>query len=361
MSESNKPKRKVTERRPAGIKAMPAPPPRVLPEDHPARSLFKEVARDEATPPVTSTPTTPTTPTTTPTTPTTAPIAPARDFMRVPNSIIRDALPAGFFTGKRKQIYDYLYSVTRGAVVPTRSVRITMETLAIKADIGSDRTLRKHLRHLVEAGLLSVNEIGGAQGGNEFTVFIPEEVTPTTHHPHHPHHPYHPSQKVPVVRVVESGSGGGGLSVDIEATSGQPKTSFKTNTERDDDEAFAIHNTAMKKAVKEITGRELTAAEAARWGELADVLVTELKIAAGRTTVSSVPAFLAEHLRRRLWKKEKRQIDAEAAEQKTTTSVVTLDASKCTDCFGTGMYYPEGFEKGVARCPHAKLAAGGES
>jgi hypothetical protein len=113
----------------------------------------------------------------------------------------------------------------------------------------------------------------------------------------------------------------------------------------------------LKHVVKEITGREPTAAEVDRWRELGEVLVTELKIAAGRTTVSSVPSFLAEHLRRRLWKKEKRQIEAEAASvgQRTPDKAVAGDISKCPDCFGTGMWYPEGFEKGVARCQHEKL------
>jgi hypothetical protein len=73
-----------------------------------------------------------------------------------------------------------------------------------------------------------------------------------------------------------------------------------------------------------------------------------------------VPAFLAEHLRRRLWKKEKRQIEAEAAEQKASAQTRKVDASKCPDCFGTGMYYPNGFDKGVARCPHSKLVAESE-
>ena len=111
----------------------------------------------------------------------------------------------------------------------------------------------------------------------------------------------------------------------------------------------------MRKAAQEITGKEPSKGEAARWAEVAEVLMTELRIAAGRTTVSSVPAFLAEHLRRRLWKKEKRQIEAEAAEQKASTPARKVNASKCQDCFGTGMYYPNGFDKGVARCPHSKL------
>jgi hypothetical protein len=141
-------------------------------------------------------------------------------------------------------------------------------------------------------------------------------------------------------------------------TSGDRKTSFKTNTENDDDEALAVFTSVIKKAAKEITGKELQPAEAGRWGELAEILVTELKIAAGRTDVSSVPAFFAEHLRRRLWKKEKRQLDAEAAPSSATTPTQKIDASKCPDCFGTGMWYPEGYEKGVARCRHEKLLAG---
>lgn len=31
------------------------------------------------------------------------------------------------------------------------------------------------------------------------------------------------------------------------------------------------------------------------------------------------------------------------------------DISACPDCHGTGMYYPEGFDKGVARCKHENL------
>jgi hypothetical protein len=31
------------------------------------------------------------------------------------------------------------------------------------------------------------------------------------------------------------------------------------------------------------------------------------------------------------------------------------DASQCPDCHGTGMWYPEGFGKGVAKCRHERL------
>jgi hypothetical protein len=108
--------------------------------------------------------------------------------------------------------------------------------------------------------------------------------------------------------------------------------------------------------VRDVTGKEPSAAEAERWDQLAELLVTELKIAAGRTNVSSVPAFLTEHLRRRLWKKERPQSEEEGRPANGEEGAgINVDASKCPDCFGTGMWYPEGFEKGVARCRHEKL------
>ena len=124
----------------------------------------------------------------------------------------------------------------------------------------------------------------------------------------------------------------------------------------DDDEALAAFNSALKQAAKQITGKEPAPGEAERWKELADVLVTELKIAAGRTSVSSVPSFLAEHLRRRLFKKDRAQLASE--EKSGQEPAVNVDASKCPDCYGTGMWYPGGYEKGVARCCHEKLSEG---
>jgi hypothetical protein len=322
MNDKAKPKRKVVERREAGIKAMPAPQPRTLPQDHPARSMFRQVAeaeRSEAETP--TTPTTATTPTTvtTPSTPSTTPVAPTRDFTRVPNSIVREAIPAGYFTGKSKQIYDCLYAMTRGAIVPVRSVRISMERLMVKADIGSDRTLRKNLARLEGVGLVTIKQIGGTQGGNEFTVFLPEEIstdttptTPTTSTT--PHHHDHPGQNVPVVPVVESASGRGGLNVDNKEGSATHNTFINTNTEKKDDEAFAGLVEMLKQSAKKVTGKEPSPTEADRWREVGELLAAELQIAASRTTVSSAPAFLFEHLRRRLRKADARQIEQEVRE-----------------------------------------------
>jgi hypothetical protein len=231
--------------------------------------------------------------------------------------------------------------------------------------IGSERTLLKNLNHLKALGLVKISYTDGRHEGNTYEIFIPEEVglrtprtPPTSPTPPTAGTPHHARADVPPVPPVESGVRGVGSTPVESTTSGDGKTSFNTNTERsDDDEAFRLLVARLKQASREVTGKEPFVSEAARWDELGELLVTELKIAAGRTTVSSVPAFLVEHLRRRLFKKDKRQLEAEVgAEAQSPESGVKTDASKCPDCSGTGMWYPEGYEKGVAKCKHENLA-----
>src|ERR1044071_7312818 len=286
------------------------------------------------------------------------PAAPQRDFNKRANSLDRQALPAGIFPGSSKKLYDALYIRTRGAVVPARSIRATKRELSDWSGIRNAKTIDAHLRYFSAIGLIVSSWERGQNDGALYEVLLPEEtsglfvrsrgVTPRD-----------PTLQGDTPPDVESPQNLGSpypqnlgsphpTNLPLESTvSEKAKTSFKTNTENDDDEALTAFIATMKKVANEITGRELSSAESSRWGELADVLATELKIAAGRTTISSVPAFLAEHLRRRLWKKEKRQLDDEIREA-TTTLVPKLDAAKCPDCFGTGMWYPEGYEKGVA-------------
>lgn len=264
------------------------------------------------------------------------------------------------FNGKAKQLYDCLYALTRGAIVPSMSVRISRAELMKKSGIGAKVTLEQNLRRLMAAGLVGMKTIGGIQGGNEYTVHLPEEITPPSTPPSTgASTPSLPSggEKLGVLAPLETRDPSHGVSVDNSDVYDSAKTSFKTNSEKtDDDEAFARLVSRLRSASKEVTGKDPSVAEAARWEELAELLVTELKIAAGRTTVSSVPSFLTEHLRRRLWKKEKRQIEEEGKSAVSGQKpVVKVDASKCPDCFGTGLWYPGGFDKGVARCSHEKL------
>jgi hypothetical protein len=287
-------------------------------------------------------------------------VAPSRDFARVANSVVRDAVPAGVFTGKGKQLYDYLYSRTRGAIVPVRSARIPTDRVMRGAGM-TRHTFRAHIHRLISFGLVEVEERPGEHGGNVYTVHLPEEAETNrgdTRHRGDRGDRGHTGEKVPGVQGSQAHPGDRGLSSSDATISGESKTLIKTNTENDDDDAaLAGMNAALKSAAEEITGRKLSRGESDRWRELADVLVAELRIAAARTTVSSVPSFLAEHLRRRLWKLDKKQAQAEGRElpDQEVRSVNQVDMTGCPDCGGSGWWYPEGTEKGVKKCRHEKL------
>jgi hypothetical protein len=80
------------------------------------------------------------------------------------------------------------------------------------------------------------------------------------------------------------------------------KTSLKTNTI--DDEALADFAAVMSELSRKFTNKDLNKSEKGKWKELSDLLMMEFEIAAARTnSVSSIPGFLTEHLRRRLVKK----------------------------------------------------------
>ena len=283
-----------------------------------------------------------------------SPIAPERNFNKRANSLERSALPAGQFPGASKKIYDALYVRTRGAVVPTRMVQARHRELLAWSGVKDIKTIKTHLNKLREQGLVAWQTLKGEHEGSFYEVFLPEEAGSDPDLAQSQPNPS-PAQKTDLDLAQFLGWAGLGNPIDSKGFNPNDKTSFKTNTENDDDEAFADLLADLKRAVREVTGREVSPAERMRWKEVSDILVTELKIAAGRTTVSSVPAFLAEHLRRRLWKKEKRQLDDERAKEHSTTAA-KVNALECPDCFGTGMWYPEGFEKGVARCEHKALA-----
>lgn len=282
-----------------------------------------------------------------------SPISPERNFNKRANSLEHSALPAGQFPGASKKIYDALYVRTRGAIVPTRTVQARHRELLTWSGVKDIKTIKTHLNKLREYGLITWQIMKGEHEGSFYEVFLPEEVSPSPDLAQTQPNPS-PDQKTDLDLAQNLGWAGLGNLLDSKGDSSIDKTSFKTIEKNDDDEALADFAALINNAAREITGRGLSPADKQRWAELAEVLVTELKIAAGRTTVSSVPAFLTEHLRRRLWKKDKRQMEEEAGAQKTVGSP-KVDSTNCPDCFGTGMYYPEGFEKGVARCEHKSL------
>ncbi len=358
MMSETKPKRKQKLELRDPARPLAETEARPLDPNHPAARIFSQVAALTEVA-INTSPTTHHPPATTHQPTTNQSAAPARDFTRVANSIVRDAVPAGLFRGESKKLYDAIYQRTRGAIVPRRQIRATQSELMEWARI-SHNTLKAHLKHLSRVGLLKVYYVRGDNTGAEYEVFLPEEVAPpTTHHPPTSHEPSTSHNLAPPTSQNLVLGGGGQVPV-LSTVSESLKTSYKTKEERtDDDAALAGLNAALKSATKEITGRELSPSENERWKEVADVLIAELKIAAARTTVSSVPAFLAEHLRRRLWKLDKKQARAEGRElpdEAVSAPQGSVDASSCPDCGGSGWWYPEGEGKGVAKCKHEKLA-----
>ncbi len=278
--------------------------------------------------------------------------APERDFARVANSVNRDALPAGLFGGTSKQLYDALYQRTRGAMKPTRTIQATRRELIAWSGIKNIKTINTHLKRLRRAGLISHTKLVGEHGGSVYEVFLPEEADPdqTQTRPRPG-----PDQKLGLDQAQKLVWVGSGNRIENKGTYESPKTVLNTST--DDDEAFAGFCAKFHQASRELTGREPSVSEQEKWSELADLLVAELQIAAARTgSVSSVPAFLTEHLRRRLWKKDKAQLERESREA-VTDLATPIDAGKCPDCGGSGWYYPDGPDKGVARCHHTQLHA----
>jgi hypothetical protein len=247
-------------------------------------------------------------------------IAPARDFTRTANSIVRQAVPAGLFKGKCKQLYDFLYSKTRGAIVPTRTVRLTRGAIMKGSDTRSTKTLFINLNHLKTVGLVRVGGHNGEHEGNEYEVLLPEEITTLSTQGTYGTQSA-PSHDLPTVPMVETTLSTQGVTPTTSDLSNDPKTSFKTK-DQDDDEAFP----ELRKVERELTG---TTSAIRAWSELDSLLASELRLAGSRTNnVVSAPGFLAEHLRRRLSKPEPAQV--KSASKATHTEPVNTRSEPMT-------------------------------
>jgi hypothetical protein len=315
---------------------------------------------------------------------TTGVIAPVDDIDESPREVSRTSpqyLDATH-TAAEQRVYSVMYreTISRGV----RERHFGPKELCERTGIRSDRTIRTALDGLIDKlSVEIISHLNGSPLGPRYRVFEPKEIVSRRKTAGIEIDPQSKKMLTPVTTGVATGVAtpdkiyrgtpvdfAGVTGVDfagvynkyINNIGGGGKSAAGSSSNLNcavDDEAYALLLARLRQGVQEVTGRESTAAEAERWGELAEVLVTELKIAAGRTgSISSVPAFLTEHLWRRLRKTDKRQFEREG---KSGTDGVEaepkLDASKCPDCFGTGMWYPEGFDKGVARCPHSKLTA----
>jgi len=224
-------------------------------------------------------------------------IAPSKNFQKVPNSLAKQAVPDGLFKGKSKQLYDALYSLTRGAIVPVRHIRIRKSKLMKLADIGSRITFESNIQHLEVIGFIKVTAIAGSHEGNEFEVFLPEESLPSQTSQTGQ---TRSTQKLDRLVSLETSQTSQTLLIENKALSESLRHSSKTNTNTDD-EPFGKMNETLAKVFEKVSGKPPQKTDAAKLNELAELLAMELEIAAARTkSISNVPAFLTEHLRRRL-------------------------------------------------------------
>jgi hypothetical protein len=232
-------------------------------------------------------------------------IAPENDFNKRANILERDALPNGLFPGASKAIYDALYLRTLGSINPKKRVQATRKELMKWSGVKNIKTINTHLRKLKDSGLIVVTNFTGEQTGSYYEVLLPKpgdpDQTQSTQTEGKPD-AYQKMDSDPDQKTVWVGSG---KDTENKDTYGFPKTSLKTNTKNDDDEADALFSGFIEKfqtAAKKLTGAPLSKYECEKWERLADLLVLELETASRHASnpVSSVPAFLTKVLSSKL-------------------------------------------------------------
>jgi hypothetical protein len=296
------------------------------------------------------------------------PVSPERNFQKVSNTITKEAIPAGLFRqGKAKQLYDVLYSLTRGAIVPSRIVQINKPKLRTLTGIGAKTTLNACLESLEQVGLLKITVTeGGTYEGNIYEVFLPEEASPPSRtsppmmpsrasHPNPPSPPSIPDHGQKVASLggsISSQPSLGSTSINIGAID-EAKTLINTKKGENDDErlraAFGDFELILDRSIKKHTGKGITANDKMKWKHVGEVLAAQIELIASRTTISNGPAVLAEHLQRHL--NNKRVLEKMGLITPTEAKQMKEPESPkqeipylflCPDCKGTRMWNPDG-------------------
>lgn len=244
-----KPRREIKVREPKKAKPDTFANLRPLPTAHPIEEILNLPSTIHHSPPLT---------TTQGQSPLVTSPAPARDFNRRANSLERDALPAGIFTGSSKKIYDALYLRTRGAVIPRKLVRASRKDLLAWTGIKNLKTIDAQIRLLMTAGLIVRHWERGQIDGSEYEVFLPEEVhRPSLTTTPHDSPPDTTSQNMTGGYSQNLGTGGDSQTVDFQRTFSEAKTDLRL-TDRSDDEPLALLIASFEQASRELTGKGLS-------------------------------------------------------------------------------------------------------
>jgi hypothetical protein len=215
-------------------------------------------------------------------------VSPTKNFTKVSNSLFKQALSDGMFRGQSKHTYDVLYQKTRGAVVPTRQIQLTKAEL-VKITGLEAKTIQRHISFLKSVGLVLVDVKAGDHKGATYEIVVPEEVTL-------------PESTLPESSIVYPGikytrEGGTkytwvhqGNPLENKGLTESLILSLKQKRKIDDEAVAAV-----------LALLDIGKGSRAGWRDLIELIKMEFEIASARTEgVSNAPAFLAEHLQRRL-------------------------------------------------------------
>ncbi len=230
--------------------------------------------------------------------------SPTRNFTKTSNSIVKTAIPEKYFRGQSKHTYDVLYLRTRGAVSPVRQIQLSKFEL-VKLTGLAEKTVQLHIRYLRDAGLITVHPQMGSRSGWIYEVFVPEEIDGMDKYG---------QDRISIDKTNQDKTKQNLSSQTMQNLSILDHTnplenkelnlSVKTllNTNTIDDEAFASFIEKFQAVSQKLTGRKLSKKDAEKLSDFADLLILELEIAASRTdSISSIPAFLTEVLRRQFF------------------------------------------------------------
>jgi hypothetical protein len=223
-------------------------------------------------------------------------VSPIRDFQKIPNSITRDAVPAGMFRGKSKLVYDLLWSKSRGKINPARTVKISRREIKKETAIGSMVTVDAALNHLQSIGLIEVIRAVGSLSGNQYEIYAPDELSssPSTSSTSNP------TQKMDELDTPENGNTRATQIEENKDSYSTTKTFFKDFLNLDDDLREIL--IMLTDASNRTTGKGLTKKDGEALRELIEIIIAETDIARTRTkSVSVYLKFAVENLRRRLY------------------------------------------------------------
>src|SRR5919205_163216 len=222
--------------------------------------------------------------------------SPPRELARTPLQYL-DAT----HTASEQRVYSVMYreTVTRGV----RERHFGPKELCEKTGIRSDRTIRTALDGLItKLSVEIISHFNGSPLGPRYHIFEPKEIVSRRKSAGIEIDPQSKRILTPVTTPVDTPAATGdknyrGTGVEITGVtgvkiagvynkyrndiggSGESAAGSSSNLKAGtDDEAYALLLSRLRQAVKDVTGKEAGPAEAERWADLADLLITELKI-----------------------------------------------------------------------------------